>query len=577
MKNPIQLFTLTSAFLVAFAFMTPSGYAAVNNGGLSGPCNTITDCGTEDFYMGACRPHIETIADCGIGGWTNVSFSCDTGCTGSCGAGEIRCNGACITPLADDGDPDGVNDGKTCSAAGLGFDQCTGMCGACTSGYIMVHGKCLKPLDVVDDKVDSFSVGNPAYKIWDGTTLTETVHVGNAGCADNEIPVSDSASPTGWKCGTGVNSGLWSTDGTNVWRPAGKVGIGTATPDAGLSIKGDGWPASFIYLDTNAVDQDAGIRFYENGTVKYHLYNDHVDNVLKINAEGSLVNSIVIGATGNVGIGAVVPNTKLDVELAGGKGGAATIGDSANTATGDFSVAIGSGNSAQEKGSVAMGVGTITSGQVSFTLGGNIEAESTGEVVIGAYNITSPTYNSSSWVLTDPLFVVANGTSDLLRSNALTILKNGKVGIGTAAPVYDLDVTDGSINAAQYCLNGSSCLVSWPTGAATWLGVTNNPYDGSQGGYATADKHCADDMVDLTARVCTVEDILALRRKGVLPTSGTAWVNGGPPGFTATANDCLGWTNHDSTNTFGRYWQFGTNSAAWLDNCSLSHPFACCK
>ncbi len=200
MKNIIRIFSITSGLLVTFVLMAPSSYAAVDNGGLSGPCNTITDCGVQDFFNGECRDHIETVADCNIGGWTNYNFSCTSGCSGSCGTGEIRCGSACVAPQVDDGDPDGVNDGLNCANAGYGFDQCTGQCTSCTGGYTVVDGKCLKPLEVVDDMIDARSVGNSAYKIWDGTDLTEVVHLNNTGCADEQIAVSDVAEATGWKC-----------------------------------------------------------------------------------------------------------------------------------------------------------------------------------------------------------------------------------------------------------------------------------------------------------------------------------------------------------------------------------------
>ncbi|HHA19286.1 MAG TPA: hypothetical protein ENK70_06230 [Methylophaga sp.] len=201
MKNTIKLFSIASGFLVAFVFIAPSSYATVDNGGLSGGCNTITDCGlTQDFYNGQCRDHIGIVGDCNIGGWTNYNFSCTSGCSGSCGTGEIRCGSACVAPQVDDGDPDGVNDGLNCANAGYGFDQCTGQCTSCTGGYTVVDGKCLKPLEVVDDMIDARGVGNSAYKIWDGVDLTEVVHITNAGCTDNQIAVSDSAESTGWKC-----------------------------------------------------------------------------------------------------------------------------------------------------------------------------------------------------------------------------------------------------------------------------------------------------------------------------------------------------------------------------------------
>ncbi|MEM6700973.1 MAG: tail fiber domain-containing protein, partial [Bacteroidota bacterium] len=59
--------------------------------------------------------------------------------------------------------------------------------------------------------------------------------------------------------------------------------------------------------------------------------------------------------------------------------------------------------------------------------------------VIGCYNEAT---NGSSflWSATDPVFVVGNGQSEIFRSTALTILKNGNVGIGTTTPDELLDV-----------------------------------------------------------------------------------------------------------------------------------------
>jgi hypothetical protein len=61
---------------------------------------------------------------------------------------------------------------------------------------------------------------------------------------------------------------------------------------------------------------------------------------------------------------------------------------------------------------------------------------------IGRYNIGGG--NQTSWVNTDPLFEVGNGGSNLSRSNALTVLKNGNLGITTNTPETKLQVTGGS-------------------------------------------------------------------------------------------------------------------------------------
>ena len=128
MKKFKQIISLASAFFIFAAMLAPVAYADVNNGGLSGSCNVITDCGnTRDFYSGACNSRIGDVDDCSLGtSWDSVSFTCNTGCTGSCDWPNIRCGSECQEPKDDDGDDvgdgDGVVDGLTCAEAGLGFN-----------------------------------------------------------------------------------------------------------------------------------------------------------------------------------------------------------------------------------------------------------------------------------------------------------------------------------------------------------------------------------------------------------------------------------------------------------------------
>lgn len=99
------------------------------------------------------------------------------------------------------------------------------------------------------------------------------------------------------------------------------------------------------------------------------------------------------------------------------------------------SIVSGFGNAAQGKNSfVAGGSQNFAEADYASILGGNhLEAESFGETVVGQYNVRSGG-NDTAWVGTQPLFVVGNGTSQTNRSNAFTILKNGRVGIGTSTP-----------------------------------------------------------------------------------------------------------------------------------------------
>lgn len=149
-------------------------------------------------------------------------------------------------------------------------------------------------------------------------------------------------------------------------------------------------------------------------------------------------------------------------------------------ATGDHSVAMGYNTSAEGRLSTAMGLGTKASGQRSTAMGGETEAsgpastamgthteasgwastalglftkasgraststgqrtiaESLASMALGRYNLGggSPT----AWIETDPLFEVGIGTNNLNRKNALTILKNGFLGLNTATPNALLEI-----------------------------------------------------------------------------------------------------------------------------------------
>ena len=87
----------------------------------------------------------------------------------------------------------------------------------------------------------------------------------------------------------------------------GNVGIGTTSPRAKLHVKGDGFPNSFLFLESNLTGQDAGIRLLEAGTVRAHIYYNATNglvNFLNSNADG-----IFLNASGNVGIGTTNPGT----------------------------------------------------------------------------------------------------------------------------------------------------------------------------------------------------------------------------------------------------------------------------
>ncbi|MEE4177055.1 MAG: hypothetical protein V2I46_06045 [Bacteroides sp.] len=128
--------------------------------------------------------------------------------------------------------------------------------------------------------------------------------------------------------------------------------------------------------------------------------------------------------------------------------------DQANT--GFFSVAMGYSTTASGDYSTAMGRNTIASGKFSSASGFYTIAPSYMETAIGRYNSEYSPYDPNGWMDTDRLFVIGNGASSSLRNNALTILKNGNAGFGTANPTallhtYGTDIGEGNVLFVGTC------------------------------------------------------------------------------------------------------------------------------
>ena len=108
-------------------------------------------------------------------------------------------------------------------------------------------------------------------------------------------------------------------------------------------------------------------------------------------------------------------------------------GGELNSASGDNSfIGGGARNSSSAFNSfVGGGQRNMASGRNSFVGGGEgLFVQSRNEAAFGSYNLDyTPMLDS-----TDRLFVIGNGTSAMDRSNAMTVLKSGLVGIGTATP-----------------------------------------------------------------------------------------------------------------------------------------------
>lgn len=186
------------------------------------------------------------------------------------------------------------------------------------------------------------------------------------------------------------------------------------------------------------------------------------------NSSANEINSVAIGsdvianAPGSFALG--VDNISIG-------GDSFSIG-SQNTCLGTQAFAIGTGNFVDGLGSLGMGYGTQCIGHFSTALGYQTEAHGQYSTTQGYLNKAEGYYSSVwgykntaqsahevvfgrfarigsgdavVWVPEDRLFVIGNGESDFNRSNALTILKNGRMGLQFVTnPTYALHLTNDS-------------------------------------------------------------------------------------------------------------------------------------
>jgi len=129
----------------------------------------------------------------------------------------------------------------------------------------------------------------------------------------------------------------------------------------------------------------------------------------------------------------------------------------------------------------------------------------------------------------------------------------------------------------------------WAAGCIgpVFAGVTVNRYKGNQNGYFNANDKCGSLGGYLAgSHVCSTAEIMESIRcqtgiSGIRSPSNNgrdAWIQDGPPGYVAPANDCQGWRSENTTD-YGRIWRLSsdTGGVGFLTSCNQEIQFACCK
>ncbi|MGC1471108.1 MAG: hypothetical protein WA775_00840, partial [Psychroserpens sp.] len=130
------------------------------------------------------------------------------------------------------------------------------------------------------------------------------------------------------------------------------------------------------------------------------------------------------------------------------------------TASGLSSTAMGGDTTASGAYSTATGRNSTALGVYSTAMGFNTKSDSFRSIALGSFNIGGGM--PSSWSSTDPLFEIGNGTLDTDRNNALTVLKNGNVGIGTNAPQELVHIAGGRLRIGNETIeDGGSDILSF--------------------------------------------------------------------------------------------------------------------
>ncbi len=135
-------------------------------------------------------------------------------------------------------------------------------------------------------------------------------------------------------------------------------------------------------------------------------------------------------------------------------------------ANGVLSTAFGTATTASGQISTAFGANSVASANNSTAFGQHTTASSFNSLVIGRYNVIPASVSAINWIGTDPLFVIGNGTSNVNRSNAITVIKNGNTGFGIDNPVSAVHANSRIVIERPTGGNATSAALEWRSNGA---------------------------------------------------------------------------------------------------------------
>ncbi|MBP6680061.1 MAG: DUF1566 domain-containing protein [Saprospiraceae bacterium] len=106
------------------------------------------------------------------------------------------------------------------------------------------------------------------------------------------------------------------------------------------------------------------------------------------------------------------------------------------TASNPYSFAMGAGTSSKGLASTSLGWFTSATGHSSVAAGFRTRAKSYSSFAIGRWNDSIAISNNTTWIHSDPIFMIGNGTSENARHNAMVVYKNGNMVLKNPMPFY---------------------------------------------------------------------------------------------------------------------------------------------